>query len=83
MSEYTTKVYEENKRLAAENAALKADAERYRWLFGAYTKEQAEDADIGLAKPAPQDILLYDLAGFYFHKDYADAVIDAAMKETP
>jgi len=71
----------ERDALRAELDALKADAARYRWLFGARTEAECADEDVGLKPIKPQDIVIGDVSGFYAHKEYVDAAIDSAMKE--
>ena len=68
------------KQVTAERDALRADAKRYRWLFGARTAEECASEDIGLKPPFAQDLVLADLSGFYSHKELVDDMIDTAMK---
>ena len=55
------------------------DAERYRWLFDARTKSQAESISGTINNPLPQDVVLSHLQGFFMHKAQVDEMIDAAM----
>ena len=55
------------------------DAERYRWLVGARTKEQAECVSGTVCNPLPQDNVLSEMQCFYLHKEQADSLIDAAI----
>lgn len=81
----------ELERLDAEIKALRADGDRYRWLFGARTAEELEGltADSGPPPDKPQDYVLCELMANYVTKAYADAMIDgaraaqAAAKESP
>lgn len=62
----------------AERDANKDDAERYRWLFGARTEEQANDPGVGLLSPLPQDLVIAELSSFYCHKAAVDVLVDTA-----
>lgn len=68
----------ELRRLDAENEALKADAERYRWLRGRYLRVYSADDTGGVAF----DIECQDIA-INSESDGAalDAAIDSAIKE--
>lgn len=57
------------------------DAMRYRWLFGARTKEQVENFSDTVMNPLPQDDVLSMLQCFFRHKAGVDAVVDAARKQ--
>ena len=59
--------------------AAPVDAERYRWLFDARTKSQAESVSGTINNPLPQDVVLSHLWGFFTHKAQVDEMIDAAM----
>lgn len=63
------------RRLQAENEALRADAERYRWLRD--PKRLNEGADVGDLYVGVESDERWGLAG-----PDADAAIDAAMKES-
>lgn len=65
----------ELRRLAAENDALRKDAERYRWL---------RDAPIGDDDQEWISVALFDIGGVSgIDGKELDTAIDAAMKETP
>ena len=64
---------------ALHGAANARDAERYRWLVGARTKEQAECVSGTVCNPLPQDNVLSEMQCFYLHKEQADSLIDAAI----
>ena len=94
MSEYTTKVYEENKRLAAENAALRKAMDRYSeaemMAENAALCKDAEryrwlrhgDNDEPCLKFTQESSAGTDDA-WLLRGHELDAAIDAAMKETP
>lgn len=58
------------------------DAERYRWLVGARSKEECADENAGSCPALPQDHVIADLASWYRTKEEADAAIDAARGVT-
>jgi multidrug resistance efflux pump len=72
-------------KVCAENEALRADAERYRWLFSAHTTESLDKAQRWGEQPEskPQDAAIGYLAGWYCDKATADKIVDAAMKGQP
>ena len=59
--------------------AASADAERYRWLFDARTKSQAESFSGTISNPLPQDVVISHLQGFFMHKAQVDEMVDTAM----
>jgi len=59
--------------------AAQKDAARYQWLMGARSKEQASTASGAITNPLPQDRVLHEMQCFFFHKQQADEMIDAAM----
>jgi hypothetical protein len=68
---------------AAEIAALKADAERYKWLFSDVTLKEIRDAcDTNRPLSPTHSDVLNEIMGFCITKERADSIIDAAMKES-
>lgn len=67
----------ERDALHAQVAELSKDAERYRWLFGARTKEKIQKAADKPPELLPQDTVIGLLSSWYFCKEDADAAIDA------
>lgn len=67
--------------LEARLAAAEGDAGRYRWLVSARTEDDAAACVVNGPPPVlPQDEVISTLGSWYFHKELADSLIDAAMK---
>lgn len=67
--------------LEAKLAAAEGDAGRYRWLMSARTEDDAAACVVNGPPPVlPQDEVISTLGSWYFHKELADSLVDAAMK---